>query len=248
MESWFYNLINVVFRLVLTLLTDWEVSGVENVPTTGPLIVAANHISFLDGLFLALVIPRHVHLITKVESLNIPILGGFIGLWGAFPVRRGVVDRKALHKALTLLAQGKVLGFFPEGTRGRGATTHKLLRAKPGITVVALRSGAPILPVGFTGTENPFSPRSPWLQLRRPKVHIQIGTPFTLPRHEGQVDREMLYTLTSDIMYRIADLLPPEYHGYYADRNRPLPDDVRGKAKSQMRYLVRDARAMASQA
>ena len=245
MESWFYNLTNIVFRLLLTVLTEWNVSGLENIPTKGPLIVAANHISFLDGLFLALVIPRHVHLITKVESLNIPVLGGLIGLWGAFPVRRGIVDRKALHNALDLLAQGQVLGFFPEGTRGRGATTHKLLRAKPGITVVALRSGAPILPVGFAGTQNPFSPRSPWLRLRRPKVHIEIGEPFTLPHYEGQIDRETLFKLTSNAMYHIADLLPPEYHGYYADRNLPIPEDVQGKAKSKMRYLVQDARMTA---
>ncbi|MBU1877634.1 MAG: 1-acyl-sn-glycerol-3-phosphate acyltransferase, partial [Chloroflexi bacterium] len=116
MESWFYNLINPILRLVVTVLMKWEVTGIEHIPMQGPLIVVANHISFLDGVFLAMAIPRQVHLFMKVEGLNIPILGGFLGLWGAFPVRRGVVDRLALRKALDVLDEDKVLGVFPEGT------------------------------------------------------------------------------------------------------------------------------------
>jgi len=238
MDSWFYNLINPVFRLLLNLLTCWEVVGAENIPLTGPLIVAANHMSFLDGIFLALAIPRHLYFFMKVEGLNIPVIGGFVGLWGTFPVRRGVVDRKALSQALDLLARDQVLGFFPEGTRGRGDTSHLLQRARPGITVIAIRSGAPILPVGITGTENPFSRRSAWLRLRRPRVRVNIGEPFQLPNYKGQFDKETLFTATSDIMYRIADLLPPEYRGYYADKNRPLPEDVRRPGK--IRRLIQN--------
>lgn len=244
MESWFYNLINVVFRGLLNVLSQWEVSGAENIPKEGPLIVAVNHISFLDGLYLALAVPRHVHLIMKVEGLDIPVLGGFIGLWGAFPVRRGVVDRKALAEALNLLEQGKVLGIFPEGTRSKGEDSYQLKRAKAGVTVIALRSGAPILPVGMIGTQIPFSRRSPWLRLRRPKVQICIGEPFKLPDYEGSFDRQTLFDATSEVMYRIADLLPPEYRGYYAERDRTLPEDEQGKARSKIRHLFKNPSTM----
>jgi len=244
MESWFYNLTNMILRLLVNVLTQWEVSGAENVPLEGPLIVVANHISFLDGVYLAMVIPRHLHFFMKVKGgLDLPVIGGFIGLWGAFPVRRGVVDRKALGRSLDLLKQDEVLGIFPEGTRGRGADTHKLKRAKAGVTVIAIRSGAPILPVGITGTEHPLSRRSGWFGLRRPKVRINIGEPFTLPDYEGQFNRQTLFTATSDVMYRIADLLPPEYRGYYADKDRPMPEDVQ-RGRGRIRHLIRNTSTM----
>jgi len=134
--------------------------------------------------------------------------------FGAFPVHRGQLDRRALRQAEQLFAQGWALVMFPEGRRSNNA---QLQSAFSGSALIALRSGVPILPVGITGTENVKGVA--WL-LRRPRVTINIGYPFSLPAVNGKLTRVELAQFTNFIMEHIAELLPPEYRENYAGKKK----------------------------
>jgi len=136
----------------------------------------------------------------------------FVRNFGAFPVRRGQLDRRALHQAEQLLAQGLALVMFPEGQRSKNA---QLQSAFSGSALIALRSDVPILPVGITGTENIKG--IAWL-FRRPQVTVNIGHPFYLPAVNGKLTRVELTQFTNSIMEHIVELLPPEYRGNYAGK------------------------------
>jgi 1-acyl-sn-glycerol-3-phosphate acyltransferase len=189
-----------------------EVEGVENVPRQGPLILASNHLNNADPPVIALVIPRHPTFMVKQEMLGWPILGLGFRLYGCFPVRRFEADLAALRKATEVVRRGEMLVMFPEGTRSR---TASMGRGHPGSALIALRTGAPILPVAITGTE---TVKWPWLFLRPflgPRVHVVIGQPFFLPEVE-RVNTEAAQRCTEIIMGRIAEMLPESYRGQYA--------------------------------
>jgi 1-acyl-sn-glycerol-3-phosphate acyltransferase len=146
----------------------------------------------------------------KEQLFRFKPLGYFLRNYGAFPVRRGQLDRQALRQAEQVLADGQVLAIFPEGMRSR---SHRLQQAFTGVALIALRSGAPILPVGFTGTEQINRPT--WF-LSRPEVKIVIGRAFHLLPLDGRVTRADLDKLTDYMMQHIAALLPLSYRGVYA--------------------------------
>jgi 1-acyl-sn-glycerol-3-phosphate acyltransferase len=145
----------------------------------------------------------------KEELFHSRFLGYFVSRFGSFPVHRGQMDREALRQADQVLARGWALVMFPEGTRSPEA---KLQPAFPGVALLAIRSGAPILPVGISGSEN-IKGAIWWL--RRPRITVNIGTPFHLPPINGRVSREELIRHTDLMMRRIAELLPAEYRGDY---------------------------------
>jgi len=150
----------------------------------------------------------------KEELFRSSFSGYFIRSFGAFPVHRGQLDREALRQAGQALAQGQALGMFPEGMRSRGG---QLRRAFHGSALIALRSGAPILPVGITGTEKIKG--AAWL-LRRPQITVNIGHPFHLPPVSSKLTKAELAELTNYIMGHIAELLPLEYRGHYAGQGK----------------------------
>ena len=150
----------------------------------------------------------------KAKLFRFRVLGYFMRGLGTFPVHQGRPDRKALHQAQQVLAQGLTLVVFPEGMRSRRA---KIQHSFSGPALIALRSGTPILPVGITGTEK--LERAAWL-LRRPQVMVNIGRPFHLPPVNGRLTKTKLDELTKYIMERVADLLPVEYRGTYARKIR----------------------------
>ena len=213
LRAWYFHLARVVLHSWLWLLTGFRVDGLRNVPSSGPLIVVANHLHNLDPLVVAVAIPRPVHYMAKAELFRVPVLGRLISFGGAFPIERGQADRKAIRRAEATLAQGIALGIFPEGTR---STTGAMTPPLAGAALIALRSGAPVLPVAVTGTE--FLPlngsKAPRRRFRR-TVRVTIGEPFMIPRTiDGQ-------RLTSDgatdvMMTAVAQLLPQEYRGVYA--------------------------------
>jgi len=211
---WFYYVGRVMVWVLLSLLTRWRVRGKENIPSQGPLLIVANHLNLADSPLLGVSLSRKVVFMAKEELFRSSFSGYFIRSFGAFPVHRGQLDREALRQAGQALAQGQALGMFPEGMRSRGG---QLRRAFHGSALIALRSGAPILPVGITGTEKIKG--AAWL-LRRPQITVNIGHPFHLPPVSSKLTKAELAELTNYIMGHIAELLPLEYRGHYAGQGK----------------------------
>lgn len=209
-HSLFYWLITATWvRLVVKINIKGEISGRENIPRKGPLIIASNHINEADPPIIAALIPRRIVWMGKQELFDILFFGGLYHLYGAIPVRRFQADLKALRKAQEALRKGLALGMFPEGTRSRSGHLGK---GEPGTALIALRTGAPILPIGIAGTE---TVKLPWALFKRTPVRVAIGEPFTLPKVD-RIRTPMVEEGTETIMRRIAALLPPQYRGVYA--------------------------------
>jgi 1-acyl-sn-glycerol-3-phosphate acyltransferase len=202
-------------RLLLFFDTSREVKGKENVPRTGPLILVSNHLNNADPPIISSVTPRQISFLTKQEWFKTPIVGTMFKMGGMIPVRRFAADLHALREAQKLLQDGGCLGMFPEGTRSRDGVMHQ---GEPGTALVALRTGAPIQPVAIWGTESVKLPKD--MLLKRTKVHVRYGKPFTLPRPQ-RISREDVDHGTETIMKTIAALLPEKYRGFYAGDDRP---------------------------
>ena len=211
-----YYLGTALVKFLLLLFTRWRVKGRENVPSRGPLIVVANHLNLADPPLLSASIPRRIVFMAKKEAFRSPILGPLVRAWRAFPVQRERLDREALRQAQQVLGQGLALGMFPEGRR---SITAEMQRAYPGTSLVAIRSGALILPVGITGSEK----LSPFGLLRRPEITVNIGKPLNLPSIDGQLTRTQLAHATDLIMVRVAELLPQSYRGIYGGDSKESP-------------------------
>ena len=195
-------------------IRKFEVVGRENMPREGPLILASNHLNNADPPMVALAIrPRFPTYMAKREMITWPILGPAFRIFGAFPVRRGEADLSALRAATEHLQMGALLVMFPEGTRSR---TGSLSKGHPGTAIIAMRSGAPILPVAVTGSEKISWPWFFLKPLSVPHIKVTIGEPFHLPAYE-RITSEATAEATDIIMRRIAALLPPTYRGAYAD-------------------------------
>ncbi len=211
---WFYYVARLIAKTCLRLFTRWQVRGRENVPSQGPLLVVANHVNLVDVPLLSASFDRMLIFMAKKELFHFRLIGYLIGSLGAFPVHRGQLDRKVLRQANQVLAEGLALFIFPEGTRSRSG---RLQHAFPGSALIALRSGAPILPVGIIGTKKLRG--ITWV-LRRPQIMVNFGLPFHLPPVNGKLSKIELAELTNFIMGHIAELLPVEYRGNYAKRGK----------------------------
>ena len=217
-----YGLSNTLMRGALRIFGDWKVEGLENVPPMGPLIVVSNHQSNMDPPILAASIPRKITFMAKRGLFRNPVASHFFKAYGAFPLNESGNDLGAIQRSVRLLDKDAALGIFPEGTRSPGA----MRRAIPGIALIALRSRAPILPVGIVGTEV-IGP--PW-QVAMPKgaFTIKIGQPFTIPHMEGKIVRGQLDAVTTMIMERVAALLPESYRGAYSLANSGVSSPAPG--------------------
>jgi 1-acyl-sn-glycerol-3-phosphate acyltransferase len=206
----------VFLRVVFKLLTRVRVDGLEHIPESGPVLVVINHCSNVDGmLMIGYVIPRFGRPFAwpgKAEAMRWPLVGYAMKQNGVFGVRRGAGDLESFRIARQVLDEGRVLAIFPEGTRSR---TGALQEAKEGATVLAARSGAPILPIGISGSHR-FWPRG---SLPRPfrGMRVRIGESFRLEMPRTGDRKEDLRLATAELMGRIAALLPPDQRGVYAD-------------------------------
>ena len=201
---------NFLQRMVLMAFAEWRVTGKENVPPHGPLIIVANHQSYFDSTLLSTSIPRRTRFLAKAGLFRWPVISSFFRLYGAYPLTRNTADVGAYRWALRQLGRDRAVVLFPEGTRSPG----RMKKAQAGVALLALRSQAPILPVGITGTEKLGS----MFRILKPTgaIEVAIGTPLSLPTVEGRPGREVLDSLTDMIMQRIAVQLPPAYRGVYA--------------------------------
>ncbi len=211
---WFYRFGNHLLRFVFSLILRMDVRGVERVPRSGALIIAISHSSWLDPVLLGPYLPRFIASMGKVEIFDWLILGGLLRAYGAFPVRRGKVDVSAFKVGLLILKQGYAMGIAPEGHRSESG---KLQRGREGAIMLAVRSGAPILPVAVWGG------KALWKNLarfRKTQMQMYVGAPVELKNMNGKVSRELLTQISDELMHYIAELMPPELHGYYENKLR----------------------------
>jgi 1-acyl-sn-glycerol-3-phosphate acyltransferase len=209
------------------LLADLEITGTENLPKHGPLIVVGNHFSFIDPVCFVRLAPWQIEFVGGADMPHAPLATRIIPmLWGYHPLYRGTGAKDSLKAAEGIIKQGGILGIFPEA--GNWATT--LRPARPGTAFLAARTGAPLLPVGLVGLNDVF----PSLKRgRRAKIQFNIGKPFgpfTVEGH-GQHHRQQLDEIGHEIMRHIAELIPPEKRGHYSD-----DPAIREAAKGTERY------------
>ena len=209
LDFW-YRLGRLLARTLIPTFGRIEVVGRENVPPYGPLIIAPNHQSNADPGVLVYAISRPLWWMAKRQLFSNPLNAYFMRAVHVHPIDRDGRDLEALAWAQETLAADRALVLFPQGTRSPGALTE----GSDGATYIALRSGAPILPVAITGTERIRGVAKIAFHFQR--LRVVIGEPFTLPVMEGRLEREVLHSLTDQVMERIAALLPPEYRGVYA--------------------------------
>jgi 1-acyl-sn-glycerol-3-phosphate acyltransferase len=184
----------------------------EKVPECGPLIIVSNHVNFLElPVLYTRLLPRPMMGFAKVETWDNSALRLLADLWGGIPLHRGEANTSAMRQALEALDAGFILGVTPEGTRsGHG----RLQRGHPGVVLLALRSGAPLLPLVFWGGELFWDNMT---RLRRTDFYTAVGQPFTLDAAGVKVTSQVRQEMTDEIMYQMAALLPPAYRGVYAD-------------------------------
>ncbi len=203
---WLWRVGFPVVRALANAIFPMRVEGLEHLPRSGPFIVVADHVSWYDPPAIEFALGEPIRFMGKRELFVVPVLGFVLRATGSFPVRRGERDRRALEVALRVLAAGQPLGYFPEGTRSRDGVLH---RARPGIAFLARRSGAPLVPVGVSGT--------PEMRLRLPPrtdVVVRVGKPFTLADVDGATDDQ---AVADAIMRRVAALLPSHMRGAYSE-------------------------------
>ncbi|MBN1483238.1 MAG: 1-acyl-sn-glycerol-3-phosphate acyltransferase [Chloroflexia bacterium] len=207
-----YRAMRGLARFLFWIFAEIEVEGQENVPEKGPALLVCNHVNLIDPIVPIGVLQRRTSFMAKEEVFDVPLFGRLLRGLKVVPVARGkIAARRALHQAEQFLRQGWLFCMFPEGTRSR---TPGMGHGHNGAALLALRTGAPILPIAVMGThlvmpEGRFFPR-------RDRISLRIGKPLIVSRLSGRLDRQVLEELTERIMRNIAALLPQEYHGVYA--------------------------------
>lgn len=221
-----YWAIKGILTPILRIAYRFRVEGREHIPKRGPVILAANHRSFLDSVFIPLVVRRRVTFVAKAEYFDDPKTAWFFRAVGQIPIRRegGTASERALDSALEVLRSGGVFAIYPEGTRTRDGLMH---RGHTGVARLALRSGATVVPVGLIGTDEcqPVDRKLPKLFL---PVTIRFGEPIDPARFAGrEQDHMALRELTDELMYDICQLSGYEYVDTYSTKKaEDVPSEV----------------------
>jgi 1-acyl-sn-glycerol-3-phosphate acyltransferase len=220
-------LLKVVFRP--------HVEGADNVPYEGPAILACNHLSYADWLFMPATLPRKVTFVAKAEYFTGRGLKGwlqrrFFAGAGQVPIDRsgGRASEGALLSGLKVLRSGELFGIFPEGTRSHDG---RLYRGKTGLARLALEAKAPVIPVAVINTDQIAPPGKVFGRFIRPRV--RFGRPLDFSRYEGmEGDRYILRSVTDQVMYEIMALSGQEYVDVYANRAK---EDARRERSERKR-------------
>ena len=204
---WLWRLLFPPIRTIVMALVHVRVEGRENLPTGGPYILVSNHINWKDPPLISIALDLSVRYMAKIQAFSYPVLGYIVRATGAFPVRRGEGDRRALVMALRVLQGGQILGFFPEGHRSESGA---LLRGKPGVGFLASRvPDVPLVPIAMIGTKQPL------LRLIfGGHAVLRVGRPFRLAELTEEERRDE-QAVTDAVMRHIAALLPDEMRGAY---------------------------------
>lgn len=213
-----YWILKIVLTPILHLVYRIRVEGREHLPRQGSVILAANHRSFLDSIFIPMLVRRRVTFVAKAEYFDDPKTAWFFRAVGQIPIRRegGSASEGALTAATEVLESGGVFGIYPEGTRTRDGYLHK---GKTGVARLALATGAPIVPIGLVGTDEcqPTDAKLP--RLFRP-VTVRIGPPILPARYAGREhDRLVLRQITDELMFELGELTGYEYRDTYASKS-----------------------------
>lgn len=204
--------------LVFHTIARVETSHLDFIPASGPTLLMMNHRSNVDPfIVLGAVGPRYACAMSKIENFRIPIMGRLIRMWGVYPVRRGIADRRAIEYTLRLLRDGEMVLLAPEGHR------HPTMqKARDGLAYMAVRTGATIVPVGLSGTRE-FD--SYWRRFRRARMTLTCGRPF---KFKGGADtpREILAHMTQEAMYQLAPLVDESLRGVYSDLSQATTETL----------------------
>jgi 1-acyl-sn-glycerol-3-phosphate acyltransferase len=230
-----YGLLKSFLLPVLTLLFRPKVKGLRNVPATGPVIIASNHLSFSDSIFMPLVVPRKVTFLAKSEYFTSPGPKGllkkltFIAL-GQVPVDRagGSRSEAALLTGLSVLAKGECLGIYPEGTR---SPDGRLYRGRTGVARLAYESGAPVVPVAMFNT-NEIQPTGKVIP-KIMRVKMVFGEPIYFAGPEKATSPEELRKATDQIMKKLQDMSGQEYVDIYASQAKEAIEEERKRSASK---------------
>ena len=209
-----YWIIKAILTPILRLLFRVKVEGRENLKGDGAVIISANHRSFIDSLFIPLVVPRRVTFVAKAEYFDDPKTAWIFKALGQIPIRRegGSASERALDSAAEVLENGGVFGIYPEGTRTRDGLLHK---GRTGVARLSMRTGAPIIPCGLVGTDE-IQPTDKKLPRLFRKVVIRFGTPIDPQRWSDRADdRLVLRQMTDELMFEIQSLCGYEYTDSY---------------------------------
>jgi len=204
-----------ILNSVLTGIADVKYYGLENLPPEGGVIVATNHMSRMDTLYLFLNPARKdITALVADKYKKYPVFNWLLDVGGVIWLDRDKADFGAFRVAAEWLKKGVALGIALEGTRSQAG---QLQEGKPGAVLLAQRTGIPVVPVGITGTETFFRDL---LRLRRPKLRLTFGPAVQIPPLDRENRDQQMRYWTDEIMARIAAVLPPKYWGYYKDHPR----------------------------
>lgn len=206
------NHINPPIKAILSTFLEVDDREVARIPMTGPLILATNHINSLDApVGFSHLHPRPLTAFVKIETWDKFLMARLFDAWNTIPIHRGEVDFDAFRKGEDALKRGKIVIVAPEGTRSKHG---RLNIGYPGISFLAYRSGAPILPVVFYGNENI---REKFTLFKRTKMTIKVGEPFRIRIPINERFRDVKQEVTDEIMFEVARQLPEANRGYYSN-------------------------------
>ncbi|CPR03785.1 1-acylglycerol-3-phosphate O-acyltransferase [Mycobacterium bohemicum DSM 44277] len=216
---WYWLFKYILLGPPLALLARPKVEGLEHVPSSGPAILASNHLAVMDSFYLPLVVRRRITFLAKAEYFTGTGIKGRFLAWfytavGQVPIDRTNADaaQAALETAERLLGQGKLLGMYPEGTR---SPDGRLYKGKTGLARLALHSGVPVIPVAMIGTNVVNPPGSKMLRFGR--VTVRFGTPMDFSRFEGLAGNRFIErAVTDEVIYELMRLSGQEYVDIYA--------------------------------
>lgn len=208
------RIVNWFLRIIFSIICRIDKAELSKIPLKGPLILVGNHVNFLEAPVLVPFLDNpDITAIAKKGSWDNPLFNFLFNTWGVIPIERDTIDQRAFRLSEEALKEGKILAVFPEGTRSKDG---RLLRGKPGVVALAMRSKATLLPMAFYGYENFWENLK---HFRRTDFHIVVGEPFRVYSNGDGLSRDVRQGITDEIMFKISELLPEKYRGAYAFEN-----------------------------